>query len=1032
MPLVHRPSSGPDDSNISLNDDTSTSRHNGLMTTDSDDIVDTAPGGVCYTYAKILARFWYVICILVFITVAAFTALPLTLYDLPDFSEPSKGFDARGTVISARLNSLQNLFADRTNLIVFRPADAQMISPNPPVSESHTSRQQRTRRQAGQSPMTGIQFCFPLWETSSGTDWGTLVFERVDGGNMLTTEAIKSVCKAEERLVTSHPSYQENCQCPNATATTECPSTWSIGNHIALLSNKSSCAAIVDSDVANTIDLLMLCAPFFRNTTAEDFQYQSLPMVPDECRQHEYAVFTIFHYLLPIEVLRGITDNSLPPTSRIVSVLLPIEDKDALKTIFQESIQRETSTDGITTLKAVDFNIKFRLFSTAILLDSLYLGIAAGAIFLLIWVYTGSFLVTLTALLNMVFSFTLADFFFTVAFVRPFFPFGNIMSVILLLGVGADDTFVYMDLWKKCRLEFGDQDLPRLVYETLRHASVSMFVTSFTTATALYVTVISDIVVVKCFAVFAGTAILMNLALTLTLLPAVIVMQHKMTKWCCSSKTSSNESKEKCSCLAKLLVPLNKFHEVLIPYLVLKLRFIWIILFLLLMTGAAIVVFFYPGFQVPSSSNFQFFVDSHYFEQYDLVYGDQFAYTQARSSNFVGCIVWGVQAVDNGDLWDPDDPGTLLLNDSFRFSSPEDQSWFLDFCRDLRNQSFFKSFEEQGCFIEDFISLMQQPSCINQYGRDVSPCCNQSGFPYESSLFETCLAKFANYLSIRGIFFLKTNGQLAGIKVNIATTFENSFKFADNEELWRTVNGWIEEKLKSAPSALQHGWFSSPDFFQLSFFDLQQSLAVGTRNSMLVTLAIASGILFLTIQNILLTLWAMLTITSAVFVTVASLVLLGWELNVVEATIITLAVGLSVDFTIHYGVAYKLSPFQSRRQRTRCSLQTMAPAITIAAFSTFVAGALVLPSTLLSYYQFGVFLMLVMSISWTHGTFFFQSLCMVLGPQESCGDIPCLPCFECCRLGTRPVDALSSGQGRASYGHDNPAASIRTITNGEQ
>ena len=204
--------------------------------------------------------------------------------------------------------------------------------------------------------------------------------------------------------------------------------------------------------------------------------------------------------------------------------------------------------------------------------------------------------------------------------------------------------------------------------------------------------------------------------------------------------------------------------------------------------------------------------------------------------------------------------------------------------------------------------------------------------------------------------------------------------------------------MQSAPESLQRGWFSS-DFFELTFYDLQQSLAAGTRTSMLITLAIATGILFLTIQNILLTLWAMLTITTAVFVTVASLVLLAWELNIVEATIITLAVGLSVDFTIHYGVAYKLSSCPDRIGRSLYSLKTMMPAITIAAFSTFVAGAFVLPSSLKSYYQFGVFLMLVMSISWTLATFFFQSLCLVLGPQGSCGDIPCPARCECCRDG---------------------------------
>ena len=248
------------------------------------------------------------------------------------------------------------------------------------------------------------------------------------------------------------------------------------------------------------------------------------------------------------------------------------------------------------------------------------------------------------------------------------------------------------------------------------------------------------------------------------------------------------------------------------------------------------------------------------------------------------------------------------------------------------------------------------------------------------------------------VYFRNTDSKLAVIRIDFRTHFPNSYNFTQNDEFWRTVNPWVEEKLKSAPKSLRRGWFG-PTWRGLVFYDLQQSLASGTRNSMLITLSIASGILLMAIQNILLAVLAMLTITTALFVTVASLVLLGWELNIVEATIITLAVGLSVDFTIHYGVAYKLSPSDSRRERSRNSLITMTPAITLAAFSTFLAGALVLPSTVLTYYEFGVFLMMVMSISWVHGTFFFQSLCMVIGPTGSCGNVSGL-CRSCCRKGT--------------------------------
>ena len=35
--------------------------------------------------------------------------------------------------------------------------------------------------------------------------------------------------------------------------------------------------------------------------------------------------------------------------------------------------------------------------------------------------------------------------------------------------------------------------------------------------------------------------------------------------------------------------------------------------------------------------------------------------------------------------------------------------------------------------------------------------------------------------------------------------------------------------------------------------------------------------------------------------------LAGWELNILESVVVSLAIGLSVDFTLHYGIMYKLA-----------------------------------------------------------------------------------------------------------------------------
>jgi len=64
-------------------------------------------------------------------------------------------------------------------------------------------------------------------------------------------------------------------------------------------------------------------------------------------------------------------------------------------------------------------------------------------------------------------------------------------------------------------------------------------------------------------------------------------------------------------------------------------------------------------------------------------------------------------------------------------------------------------------------------------------------------------------------------------------------------------------------------------------------------------------------------------------VTVSVLILLGWELNILESVVITLAIGLSVDFTLHYGIMYKLSGETDRDKAVTFSIATMASPVSL-------------------------------------------------------------------------------------------------------
>ena len=71
-------------------------------------------------------------------------------------------------------------------------------------------------------------------------------------------------------------------------------------------------------------------------------------------------------------------------------------------------------------------------------------------------------------------------------------------------------------------------------------------------------------------------------------------------------------------------------------------------------------------------------------------------------------------------------------------------------------------------------------------------------------------------------------------------------------------------------------------------------------------MAIALIILLLTSGNIFISLFAIVTISFSIADTIAVFVFLGWDLSILESVVIIMSVGLSVDFSCHYGVAGSL------------------------------------------------------------------------------------------------------------------------------
>ena len=184
----------------------------------------------------------------------------------------------------------------------------------------------------------------------------------------------------------------------------------------------------------------------------------------------------------------------------------------------------------------------------------------------------------------------------------------------------------------------------------------------------------------------------------------------------------------------------------------------------------------------------------------------------------------------------------------------------------------------------------------------------------------------------RSLFF--QDNKPKGLSLAFPTNIQYTNDYETVDKLWSDIQDFTSSVLDKAPEGLQNGWATS----WLRFYALQRNLGSGTITSLGVSLAIAFVVMLLTSLNWVISLYAILTIICILASTIGSLVLSGWELNILESIVMSVAVGLSVDFTLHYGVAYTISSEKGRVDQVKYALGHIGPAVTLAAITTFIAG----------------------------------------------------------------------------------------------
>ena len=111
----------------------------------------------------------------------------------------------------------------------------------------------------------------------------------------------------------------------------------------------------------------------------------------------------------------------------------------------------------------------------------------------------------------------------------------NQLTIFIVLGIAADDIFVFCDAWRQSQhLTFIAGSQHRRLAYAFKRSFRAIAVTSSTTAFAFLANALSDIRPIRAFGIYAAIIIPVNFLLVILVMPSVQILHDRYLKEQCS------------------------------------------------------------------------------------------------------------------------------------------------------------------------------------------------------------------------------------------------------------------------------------------------------------------------------------------------------------------------------------------------------------------------------------------------------------------------------------------------------------------
>eukprot|EP01063_Lacrimia_lanifica_P005129 TRINITY_DN1294_c0_g1_i1.p1 TRINITY_DN1294_c0_g1~~TRINITY_DN1294_c0_g1_i1.p1 ORF type:complete len:1304 (+),score=409.93 TRINITY_DN1294_c0_g1_i1:92-4003(+) len=189
----------------------------------------------------------------------------------------------------------------------------------------------------------------------------------------------------------------------------------------------------------------------------------------------------------------------------------------------------DAGTDSYDVLYFMD-GVLWDKFMEILARDALLALISFSFVYLYLQIHTGSFFLASLGMFQVIMPMPIGYFIYRVVFQITVFNGLSTLSLFIVLAIGADDIFVFMDKWVQADVRPRSDNccyLKGRMAECWKGAGSAMLITSITTMAAFLATSTSPIIQIKTFGIFAAILVFLDYALVMTFFACAVVVYHR-------------------------------------------------------------------------------------------------------------------------------------------------------------------------------------------------------------------------------------------------------------------------------------------------------------------------------------------------------------------------------------------------------------------------------------------------------------------------------------------------------------------------